>query len=174
MNNELPLDFLAASYGLKSDDADTCDFCGNISGKDNLFAGIEASICVECAGLAKFTIDSLKGKLKTNRRMIMNKYRDKSDFEINKAVADELKLNYEIDYSMRIVVIGEHIIYNPCLNPSQAMPIVIENGISLISDWNEIGVWGATYQPWYTSENKNPLRAAMEVFLMMKEAENEK
>ncbi|MBT0442259.1 phage protein NinX family protein [Morganella morganii] len=123
----------------------------------------------------------------------MNKYRDKSDFEINKAVADfylmrEHRFNsadkivelMDIDLSCEFggeinlkdkYVTGT---FDPCNNPADAMPIVIENGISLISDWNEIGVWGATYQPWYTSENKNPLRAAMEVFLMMKDAENEK
>ncbi|MDR5685694.1 phage protein NinX family protein [Morganella morganii] len=123
----------------------------------------------------------------------MNKYRDKSDFEINKAVAEHyLPCDYRYNESDKIVeLIGvdlscefgscidiekEHVYgkFDPCNNPADAMPIVIESGISLISDWNEIGVWGATYQPWWTSENKNPYRAAMEVFLMMKDAENEK
>lgn len=106
----------------------------------------------------------------------MNKYRDKSDFEINKAVAEYRKLN-TIAYDQVGIVLFDDMDatpFDPCNNPADAMPIVFENGISLISDWNEIGVWGATYQPWYTSENKNPLRAAMEVFLMMKDAENEK
>ncbi len=108
----------------------------------------------------------------------MNKYRDKSYFEINKAVAEELKLIYEIDYSMRIVVIGEHIIYNPCLNPDQAMPIVIKNRISIESRFN------GHYDEWYASLQTNKIlidatgtnyyRTAMEVFLMMKDAENEK
>ncbi|HHN8315645.1 TPA: phage protein NinX family protein [Morganella morganii] len=202
MNNELPLDFLAASYGLKSDDADTCDFCGNISGKDNLFAGIEASICVECAGLAKFTIDSLKGKLKTNRRMIMNKYRDKSDFEINKAVA--VYLGYTAKYENESVTVfrnnngGMPLVvsatadgsdnFDPCNNPSDAMPIVIENGISLIKEDDhyiaastDVGIEGYIGAPelmlyglGWLSKDKNPYRAAMEVFLMMKDAENEK
>ncbi|EGT3609825.1 DUF2591 domain-containing protein [Morganella morganii] len=102
----------------------------------------------------------------------MNKYRDKSDFEINKAVAEELKLNYEIDYSMRIVVIGEHIIYNPCLNPSQAMPIIIENGISSLFNGDE---WiCSALDGEFLSINENLYRAAMEVFLLMKDAENEK
>lgn len=123
----------------------------------------------------------------------MNKYRDKSDFEINKAVAEHyLPCDYRYNESDKIVeLIGvdlscefgscidiekEHVYgkFDPCNNPADAMPIVIENGISLISDWNEIGVWGATCHPWVSSENKNPLRAAMEVFLMMKEVENEK
>ncbi len=112
--------------------------------------------------------------------MTMNKYRDKSDFEINKAVAISLGA-YEVATDIFIDKNRRYefdkpkssFFFDPCNNPADAMPIVIENGISLISDWNEIGVWGATYQPWWTSENKNPLRAAMEVFLMMKDAENE-
>ncbi|MGJ5660166.1 phage protein NinX family protein [Morganella morganii] len=107
----------------------------------------------------------------------MNKYHDKSDFEINKAVAE---CKYGIGCTGKtqggdVIVFTDSFtaVFDPCNNPADAMPIVFDNGISLISDWNEIGVWGATYQPWWTSENKNPLRAAMEVFLMMKEAENE-
>lgn len=101
----------------------------------------------------------------------MNKYTELSDFEINKKVAERLFLKFTNNWLV-ILVDGES--FDPCNNPADAMPIVFENGISLISDWNEVGVWGATNQPWYSSENKNPLRAAMEVFLMIKDAENEK
>lgn len=94
---------------------------------------------------------------------------NKSDFEINKAVAEELKLNYEIDYSMRIVVIGEHIIYNPCLNPGQAMPIVIANGISSLFN-NDEWICSVPYTE-FLSINESLYRAAMEVFLMMKDSE---
>ena len=107
----------------------------------------------------------------------MKKYRDKSDFEINKAVAIALGnvIGIRPDSNIIYLIGGDELIeFDPCNNPADAMPIVIEDGISLISDWNEIGVWGATYQPWIYSENKNPYRAAMEVFLMMKDAENEK
>ncbi len=108
----------------------------------------------------------------------MNKYTELSDFEINKRVFVAAKIEHEdTDLHSNKVFYGDGanwIEFNPCNNPADAMPIVFENGISLISDWNEVGVWGATNQPWYSSENKNPLRAAMEVFLMMKEAENEK
>ncbi|MEY1089976.1 phage protein NinX family protein [Morganella morganii] len=123
----------------------------------------------------------------------MNKYRDKSDFEINKAVAeyyltrayrfnsaDEvvelIDINLSCEFGGEINLVDTQAVgtFDPCNNPADAMPIIIENGISLISDWNEIGLWGATYQPWIYSENKNPYRAAMEVFLMIKDAENEK
>ncbi|HHV7361115.1 TPA: phage protein NinX family protein [Morganella morganii] len=100
----------------------------------------------------------------------MMQYKEVTDYEINKTVAKYLKLN-TIAYDRTEIVLFDDIDatpFDPCNNPADAMPIIIENGISLISDWNEIGVWGATYQPWWTSENKNPYRAAMEVFLMMK------
>ncbi|HGN2053548.1 TPA: phage protein NinX family protein [Proteus mirabilis] len=109
----------------------------------------------------------------------MNKCTELSDFEINKAVFHKAKIKHKyfrflphgvITYNIK----GKYQVFDPCNNPADAMPIVFENGISLISDWNEVGVWGATNQPWYSSENKNPLRAAMEVFLIMKDAENEK
>ncbi|HEK0449138.1 TPA: DUF2591 domain-containing protein [Proteus mirabilis] len=110
----------------------------------------------------------------------MNKYTELSDFEINLLVAQSVLPETQYDVIKQTMDIIQFLVdgsfgyrfFDPCNNPADAMPIVIENGISLISDWNEIGVWGATYQPWYTSENKNPLRAAMEVFLMMKDAEN--
>ncbi|MBW5406930.1 phage protein NinX family protein [Morganella morganii] len=108
----------------------------------------------------------------------MNKYSDKSDFEINKAVAEKLKLKYEVDYGMRIVVICGHVIYNPCLNPSQSMPIIKDNLISLEHDgiaWQvscvrhpEISVWDGC-----ENYNDNFYRKAMELFLLMKDAENE-
>ncbi len=106
----------------------------------------------------------------------MMQYKEVTDYEINKTVAKYLKLNTIACDRTEIVLFDDidATPFDPCNNPADAMPIVIENGISLISDWNEIGVWGATYQPWWTSENKNPLRAAMEVFLMIKDAENEK
>ncbi|HEO9688226.1 TPA: DUF2591 family protein [Morganella morganii subsp. morganii] len=127
----------------------------------------------------------------------MNKYCDKSDFEINKAVAeitiygdwylsptDERPFtffNYGIN-SSKTVELPDY-----CNNPADAMPIIIENGISLI---NSDGVHFAAapgcgiegylggdtvgYGSRKYSENENIYRAAMEVFLMMKDAENEK
>lgn len=104
---------------------------------------------------------------------------NKSDFEINLAVAHIVLGKGNYDWCPHTKLVKKYVSedkglcmdFDPCNNPADAMPIVIENSISLISDWNEIGVWGATYQPWFTSENKNPLHAAMEVFLMMKDAE---
>lgn len=76
-----------------------------------------------------------------------------------------------------ILVDGET--FDPCNNPSDAMPIIIENNISLraptITDrWKAefIDEYG-NYVGYRRALNKNPLRAAMELFLLMKDAENE-
>lgn len=122
----------------------------------------------------------------------MNKYRDKSDFEINKAVvialgAHEVATDIFIDKNRRYDFDKpkSQFFFNPCNNPADAMPIVFENNISLHAPRFNEG-WMAEYTgsdddvndgfqvDYYESHNKNPLRAAMEVFLMMKEAENEK
>lgn len=111
----------------------------------------------------------------------MNKYRDKSDFEINKAVAiningtdavvEKFGITYIVDEDMRAMVS-----FAPCNNPEDAMPIIIENGIGLLPykkspplafDLKKGLGFGILV------ENENIYRAAMEVFLMMKEAENE-
>ncbi|WP_368911510.1 phage protein NinX family protein [Proteus vulgaris] len=96
----------------------------------------------------------------------MNKYTELSDFEINELVS--FNLGYVHTKS-----------FDPCNNPSDAMPIIIDNLISLMADMSEDG--GATW--WCASDisngitsryKSNPLRAAMEIFLMIKDAENEK
>ncbi|MER2872997.1 phage protein NinX family protein [Morganella morganii] len=140
----------------------------------------------------------------------MNKYRDKSDFEINKAVAeyyltrayrfnsaDEVVELIDIDLSCefggKINLVDTQAVgtFDPCNNPADAWPIILKNRISIIIPGNEYSdgystpfaasgfddVSHITRNTYYTDEesfNQNPLRAAMEVFLMMKDAENEK
>lgn len=128
----------------------------------------------------------------------MNKYRDKSDFEINKAVAIAIGFpcyygdgSYTNGLGLRAAVVkgkninGNYMVggFDPCNNPADAMPIVIGNGISLHAPlfgdtrWTaETTVFVGGYDPKaenYQSDHDNPYRAAMEVFLMMKDAENE-
>ncbi|MCY0803593.1 DUF2591 family protein [Providencia rettgeri] len=70
-----------------------------------------------------------------------------------------------------------HGYFDPCNNPSDAMPIIIENGIAIrpyktatpVAFNAEIGEFYG-----HTVYNENVLRAAMELFLLMKDAENEK
>ncbi|EOG9640791.1 phage protein NinX family protein [Proteus mirabilis] len=106
----------------------------------------------------------------------MNKYTELSDDAINAIVFISLYGEGSLkDKDMRRYF--SRVDY--CNNPADAMPIVIENLISLMADVLEDGkspLWiaqdiSANITTRYKS---NPLRAAMEVFLMMKDAENEK
>lgn len=120
----------------------------------------------------------------------MNKYRDKSYFEINLRVAQIIFTDSEYDVikqSMEVVKFqngngkGTCHVFDPCNNPADAMPIIIENKISLILSHKEYplatnnpsGLFRDALPPENVVTNKNPLRAAMELFLMMKEVENE-
>ncbi|EPF5868928.1 phage protein NinX family protein [Morganella morganii] len=115
----------------------------------------------------------------------MNKYRDKSDFEINKAVAEKSGRQFSLNGNTVFMradeipgIVTMSYIFNPCNDPADAMPIVIENRISIESRFN------GHYDEWYASLQTNKIlidatgtnyyRVAMEVFLMMKDAENEK
>lgn len=111
----------------------------------------------------------------------MNKYRDKSDFEINKAVAEiYLHGKHLLSEENQEVYFGgmdggdflPNGYFDPCNNPADAMPIVLENKLSILYKKNS-GTWYA-YHPFQSVEHENFYRAAMELFLMMKEAENEK
>ena len=119
----------------------------------------------------------------------MNKYRDKSYFEINKEVVKLIKTKggyscADYDEIVKVYVSQNTGIYkefDPCNNPADAMPIIIENGISLIKfEHNYIAaapgffvegqLGGEMYglKSKLFSDNRGPYRAAMEVFLMMK------
>ncbi|WHZ52283.1 phage protein NinX family protein [Morganella morganii] len=115
----------------------------------------------------------------------MNKYRDKSDFEINKAVAVNINGTDAVVEKFGRIYISDSdamVSFDPCNNPYDAMPIIFDNNISLILSHNEYplatnnpsGLFRDALPPENVVTNKNPLRAAMELFLMMKDAENEK
>lgn len=122
----------------------------------------------------------------------MKKYRDKSDFEINKAVA--VSLGYTAEYENESVTVfrnnngGMPLVvsatadspdnFDPCNNPSDAMPIVIDNRI-MLNPYCADDLWKCEakvgkddiFDIYAVCYDKNPYRAAMEVFLMMKGAE---
>lgn len=113
----------------------------------------------------------------------MNKYTELSDFEINKKVAESLLesgLIIDIKYGEKhIFVTDKHANFypfNPCNNPADAMPIIIENKIGMNFVNNNIG-WSAIHQCIIKGElevyGKRYYRTAMELFLLMKDAENE-
>lgn len=117
----------------------------------------------------------------------MNKYRDKSDSEINKAVAYHyIKGKGFKETTCRFISDHVNENFDPCNNPADAMPIVLGNRI----DIRLMGCSESNKRYWveyaatafdetddgeiitvFTSPNKNIYRAAMEVFLMMKDAE---
>ena len=117
-------------------------------------------------------------------------YSKLSDFEINSAVHNALmKEPYKIEFlgNDRIrwvrgstnvttgkVEYSKKSLKDYCNNPSDAWKIIVDNGISLeciIVNRHE-KTWRAQLKPAYVKHrvnHKNPLRAAMIVFLMMQE-----
>ncbi|MBN4863316.1 MULTISPECIES: phage protein NinX family protein [Providencia] len=114
----------------------------------------------------------------------MNKYTELSDFKINRRIAVMIHKYSDFieQYDNKTIYVDGNV-FDPCNNPADAMPIIIENDIAIfpahklgIENWcaasgfYDIGerevIWGME------SNNKNPLRAAMELFLLMRDAEN--
>lgn len=70
--------------------------------------------------------------------------------------------------------------FDPCNNPSDAWPIILENEVSLNPRCTN-GEWKAQihigkndiFDEYASCWDNNPLRASMIVYLMMKDAENE-
>ncbi|MEQ4987998.1 phage protein NinX family protein [Proteus sp. fly-1089] len=111
----------------------------------------------------------------------MNKYTELSDFEINKKVAKKAfgddEYEYEIEYNQYGVTINDDV-FDPCNNPADAMPVIKDNFISITHDgiaWDVSCVKHPELSVWSGLENYNDnfYRKAMELFLLMKDAENE-
>ncbi|WP_144140579.1 phage protein NinX family protein [Providencia rettgeri] len=110
----------------------------------------------------------------------MNKYTKLSDFEINKKVAARYYQNKDFIEAYKDVekVFVDGDLFDPCNNPADAMPIIKDNFISITYDgiaWDvscvkypELSVWDGL-----ENYNDNFYRKAMELFLLMKDAENE-
>lgn len=113
----------------------------------------------------------------------MKNYGDMSDFEINKAVALIVGVTFNDDGEpVRFVECDtgayadfNEIEFDPCNNPEDAEPIIIENRIGTIPAPDN-GLWKAAHRkignddtPYHFTQDKNPLRAAMIVFLKMNE-----
>lgn len=125
-------------------------------------------------------------------------YESMSDFEINKAVADLLEVSVAFDEFVfgndereviylcerdgldSIIPVGE---FNPCNNPSDAWPVIIENNISINHETARYNASALVYDVKYErgfnifvfnsemgdTSSRAALRAAMIVFLMMNE-----
>ena len=116
----------------------------------------------------------------------MKDYSSMSDFEINKAVF--VKKQYYDEVIDKPVRDGASVHcgdgcnwreFDPCNNPADAWPIIVENGITLA--FQDGNWWADNLAYWIDGVewsiggiiDKNPLRAAMIVFLMMKDGEND-
>jgi len=110
----------------------------------------------------------------------MSDWKDKSDFDINKAVAElrGFKLCEGQHYKPGVSYwLSSCQVFNPCNNPSDAWPIIMENKISVIFELDECYVNQGLkdFYPWIdieikVAEKENPLRAAMIVYLEMNNA----
>jgi len=110
----------------------------------------------------------------------MSDWQDKSDFEINKSVA----LAQDEDGDVEKITQRESMVksissialikfkgyaslekFNPCNNPSDAWPIILENDIIIEPRKSNTSL--AYIKGDAPNEDKNPLRAAMIVYLEM-------
>lgn len=105
----------------------------------------------------------------------MSKWQDKSDFEINQAVAGIYLTDYVLDdgkvigFLKREGVLNVRTVYNPCKNPSDAWAIISDNKISLeYRDHKSLKPVAKRFgSNSHNIADDNPLRAAMIVFLEM-------
>lgn len=99
-------------------------------------------------------------------------YSKMTDFEINKAVAGRLLAKWH-DYGICVVRCDDdnRSIFNPCNSWADAGPIIEKENISLTCHQSR-DEWAAIFNRHAMSAHSNPLRAAMECFLMKKEREN--
>lgn len=114
-------------------------------------------------------------------------YSKLSDSEINKRVALSSGKNIKFisvdvdDNDVGIIVGQKHtrqrLPFDPCNNPSDAWPIIVENKIDVIQDNGQecalatnSAIMMYQAEDVYIEQDVNPLRAAMIVFLMMQDA----
>lgn len=102
----------------------------------------------------------------------MNSYNKYTDLQINELVATRLKKKCLLtEESVLAYMDSGYRTFDPCNNPSDAMPIVIENEISMIKS---SGGWMCCHGSVGQVEHESLYRGAMELFLMIKDAKNEK
>lgn len=109
----------------------------------------------------------------------MNSYNKYTDLQINELVATRLKKKCLLtEESVLAYMDSGYRTFDPCNNPTDAMPIIKDNFISITYDGIAWDVSCAKYPKlsvWNGLENYNDnfYRKAMELFLLMKDAENE-
>lgn len=102
----------------------------------------------------------------------MNSYNKYTGLQINELVATRLKKKCLLtEESVLAYMDSGYRTFDPCNNPADAMPIIIENEISMIKS---SGGWMCCHGSVGHVEHESLYRGAMELFLMMKEAEDNK
>ncbi len=109
----------------------------------------------------------------------MKDYSAMSDYLINQHVAESLTGRY-LYFPDYVWDSEEEKHFNPCHNPADAWPIIKQAEISILKD-NGLHLWCAAPSAYWADGSEwqisgevmdaNPLRAAMIVYLMMKDAE---
>lgn len=112
----------------------------------------------------------------------MKNYEDMSDFEINKLVAlasgKNIKfISVDVDDNEIGVIVGQkhtrqQLPFDPCNNQADAWPIILENHIAVVPyHYSLPQAWPTAFgvASKFCTEDANPLRAAMIVFLKMNE-----
>ena len=104
----------------------------------------------------------------------MKDYASMSDREINREVQKLTGIGCMSGAGVLIVADGRWRMFDPCNNPADAWPIITDSMISIRPVGNDGQLWEASGMDGMKADyDKNPLRAAMIVFLMMKESEND-
>lgn len=111
----------------------------------------------------------------------MNSYNKYTDLQINELVATRLKKKCLLtEESVLAYMDSGYRTFDPCNNPTDAMPIIIENKIctafDVFAEEHDGGNWVASPAYGFANEetrSNNLYRAAMELFLMMRDAERE-
>lgn len=103
----------------------------------------------------------------------MKDYASMSDREINREVQKLTGMGCMSGAGVLIMADGRWRTFDPCNNPADAWPIIISSMISIRPVGNDGQLWEASAMDGMKADyDKNPLRSAMVVFLMMKESEN--
>lgn len=89
-------------------------------------------------------------------------YAEMSDIQINAMVSNALYGEVSRGHQMELA----NGVVDYCNNPADAWPIIEEKFISIEACY-EKETWRANFAGCYSHECRNPLRAAMVVFLMM-------
>ena len=108
----------------------------------------------------------------------MKDYNEMSDFEINKLVAGKLGADAKIEDG-RLFTSKNHAGENAisvttftdyCNNPADMWPLIVENNIWIQPDMVGDGYWHSHCEDFW-AKDKNPLRSAAIIYLMIKDAE---